>query len=264
MEVLLVFALYIIGGTAGGVLLGLVGVGMALVGVPLLVLTLPLADFSPDSAPIVALATSMGIVTMGSVASVLSHSRMGNVDWAAVRSMAPFSVLGLVAGSAVASLIIPGGVLRWALCAIELFIAWTMLRPRKAAPPPQPDSLPRRRGVAALIGLSGSLIGAGGGVFLVPYLARQGYAMRQAVGTSTTIGFPVTVIGTLFYAFMASPPGPQAMIGMLYLPALLGLGIGSMIGAPIGVRLATRLDSQKLKKGFGVLLILMALAVAFS
>ena len=264
MEILIVLALYVIGGIAGGVLLGLVGVGMALVGVPLLVLTLPLAGFPPDLAPIVALATSMGIVTMGSVASVWTHGKLGNVNWEIVRRIAPYSVAGVLVGSLIASRFLPGDALRWALAIIELFIAWLMLRPRRPGPAPAPDPVGRQRAVAAAIGLSGSLIGAGGGVFMVPYLARQGEVMRRAVATSTTVGFPVTVIATLFYLFHASPEGHSGMLGMLYVPALLGLGIGSMIGAPFGAKLSTRMDSAKLKKGFGLLLIVLAISVVFA
>lgn len=264
MEFLTIFAAYILAGAAGGVLLGLVGVGMALVGVPILILTLPLAGIPEQNAPLIALATSMGIVTMGSISSMISHHRLGNIDWPTVRLMAPFSVLGLIAGSAVATAAIPGSVLRWLLCLIEIWIAWTMLRPKKKKPVTPPPASPwHRRAIASVIGVSGSLIGAGGGVFLVPYLAKSDFPMRRAVATSVTIGFPVTTIGTLFYAFVAAPAGLPDMLGMIYTPALLGLGFGSMIGAPFGARLASSVDSEKLKKGFGILLIILAVNVVF-
>lgn len=264
MSSLAVFLIFVGGGVAGGVLLGMVGVGMALVGVPVLVLTLPLTGVRPDDAPLVALATSMGIVTMGSVSSVWSHHRRGNIDWGLFRSLSPFSVAGLLLGSLVASRYVSPQGLRWMLCGIELYIAWTMLRPKRPGPPPQAHAPGHQRGVAALIGVSGSLIGAGGGVFLVPYLARQGLAMKQAVATSVTIGLPVTIAGTIYYLGQPAPPEPGGMAGMVHLPALLGLGFGSMAGAPLGVSIASRMDGNILKKAFGVMLIVLAINVAFS
>ena len=67
-------------GILGGLLLGMIGVGMALIAVPVLTFALPHLGVPVALAPVVALATSMGIVTIGSVGSVVAHSRLGNVD----------------------------------------------------------------------------------------------------------------------------------------------------------------------------------------
>ncbi len=128
---------------------------------------------------------------------------------------------------------------------------------------PPPATSIRQRLVAGTIGLCGSVIGAGGGVFLVPYLARSGFQMRRAVATSTAVGFPVTIVGTLFYAFVSPPAGLPHMLGKIYFPALLGFGLGSMLGAPLGAKLASEIDGDKLRRAFGVLLIILAVNVAF-
>lgn len=50
----------------------------------------------PDAAPLTALATSMAVVAVTSVSSVLSHHRLGNVDWSVFRVTVPVTVLGAI------------------------------------------------------------------------------------------------------------------------------------------------------------------------
>ena len=117
----------LIAGVLGGVLLGLLGVGMALVAVPALVFSLPLLGVPAAQAPLVALATSMGIVTIGSLSAMTAHHRMGNVDWALFRRIVPFSLIGLLAGSALVT-VLPPMALRVIFVGFLVFIAARMLR----------------------------------------------------------------------------------------------------------------------------------------
>ena len=77
-------------GLAGGLLLGLIGVGMALVAVPLLTFALPRFGVPAEVAPLTAVATSMGVVAVSSVASAIAHQRLGNVNWWLAKVIIPF------------------------------------------------------------------------------------------------------------------------------------------------------------------------------
>lgn len=271
MTSVLYLLLFLLAGSFGGMLLGLLGVGMALVAAPALIVGLPHLGLPPEDTPLVALATTLGVVALGSATSAMTHARLGNVDRRLFISLAPTAVVGMAAGSLLAIRVIPTDALRWLLCFIELFIAWRMLRPnRRAAPAAAPnyEVSTADRSISFLTGLAGSLIGAGGGVFLVPWLSGRGRPMPKAVGSSTAIGLPVVLVGMLFYGFQAPPqslvdmPGPHW--GFIYIPATVGLGIGSIVGAPLGAWLANRTDSAKLKRVFGLVLIVLAANVAFS
>jgi uncharacterized membrane protein YfcA len=255
--------LFLAAGVAGGVLLGLIGVGMALIAVPLLAITLPYFDIGPQFTPLTALATSMAIVAVGSVSSVISHSRLGNVDWPVVKQTVPASLVGVALGSLVASHL-PGTYLKWIFCAFLIVIAVRMLMPVKGsqAEGVRPTGTWSYRLAGALIGIAGSLIGAGGGVFMVPFLNSRGHAMARAVATSTTIGLPVSIVGAVVYALQASPLPAIPMLGYIYLPAFLGISLGSILGAPLGARLASRVPARALKTGFAILLIILAVKLA--
>lgn len=263
--------IFLLAGSLGGILLGLLGVGMALVAAPALIIGLPHLGLPAEDTPLVALATTLGVVALGSATSVMTHARLGNVDRRLFLSLAPMAVAGMAVGSLLAIKLIPTEALRWLLCFIELFIAWRMLRPtRKASPPAAPvdEAKTPDFSVSFLTGLAGSLIGAGGGVFLVPWLSGRGRPMPKAVGSSTAIGLPVVLVGMLFYGFQQAPqslvdmPGPHW--GYIYIPATIGLGIGSLAGAPLGAWLSSRIDSAKLKRIFGLVLIVLAANVAFN
>lgn len=254
---MMTFILLFAAGIFGGALLGTIGVGMALVAVPALTFALPHMGVSEAMAPIVALASSMGIVTIGSISSVIAHNRLGNIDWQAFRLIVPFSLIGVFLGSLLVTQL-PPDVLRLIFAAFLIFVALRMLLSRKGTSEPAPVPARIYRASGVVIGFAGALIGAGGGVFMVPFLTGRGWKMVRAVATSAAIGLPVTTFGTIFYALRPLPGIDAAMIGSLHLPALVGIGLSSVIGAPLGAQLASRLPGELLKKVFAVVLLILA------
>ena len=249
-----------IAGIVGGLLLGMIGVGMALVAVPVLTFTLPSLGVPHDLAPTVALATSMGIVTIGSVSSVVTHHRLGNVDWSAFKLIVPFSLVGVLLGSLLVTRL-PADVLRLIFAAFLVFVAVRMLLARKKAGSSGSVSALTYRAAGSVIGFAGALIGAGGGVFMVPFLSGRGWQMVRAVATSAAIGLPVTVFGVIFHGLRPLEGLDVPMLGSLHWQALIGIGFGSLIGAPLGAKVANRLPSGILKKGFAVVLLILAVTL---
>ena len=254
--------MFLAAGLVGGLLLGMIGVGMALVAVPFLSFVLPRFGIPAEAVPLTAVATSMGIVAVGSVSSAIAHNRRGNVAWSLVKTILPFGLAGMALGSLVAPLL-PGVALRWTFVSFLLFVAIGMLRPARAATAaPAQTSNARYRTTGAFIGVAGSLIGAGGGVFMVPFLDSRGHPMATAVATSTVIGLPVTVLGTLLYAAQPSGLDNPMLLGHVYLPAFLGIGLGSVLTAPLGARLASKVPGGVLKRGFAIVLLILAARLA--
>jgi len=52
---------------------------------------------------------------------------------------------------------------------------------------------------------------------------------------------------------------PAASLGFVYLPALTGIVIGSVLTAPLGARTAHRIPVRPLKRIFALLLVTLAL-----
>ena len=91
---------------------------------------------------------------------------------------------------------------------------------------------------------------------LVPFLSWCNVAMRTAIGTSSAIGFFIALSGTI--GCIAVGTGGEALppysLGYVYLPALVGIAVFSMLTAPLGARCAHHLPVPMLRKGFALLL----------
>jgi uncharacterized protein len=84
--------------------------------------------------------------------------------------------------------------------------------------------------------------------------------IRQAVGTSAALGFPIALANTAGYLVAGrslAPAVPGAM-GYLYLPGLLIISAASVTLAPWGARVAHRTDVGRLKRLFACLLLGLA------
>ncbi len=72
---------------------------------------------------------------------------------------------------------------------------------RKPAPSRR---LPGPAGMSAgsgIVGVISSLVGAGGGVVSIPLMVMCNVPMRNAVGTSAALGFPIALAGAAGYAY---------------------------------------------------------------
>lgn len=258
-----VLTLFILAGVAGGLLLGLIGVGMALVTVPFLTFMLPSLGFSAEVSPLIALASSMVIAAIGSISSLRVHHQKGTINWDLIRLMLPASLFGVVLGSLLVTRL-PALWLQCIFAAFLFYVAFSMLKPStKTTQLQNPPSNQLLRWFPALVGATGSFIGAGGGVLMVPFLSRF-MAMSKAVASSVAVGFPVTVFGAISYMLQTAPVAHPDLIGAVYLPAVLGMSIGSVVAAPLGVQLSTKVPAALLKKLFACVLLLIALKMLLS
>ena len=89
-----------------------------------------------------------------------------------------------------------------------------------------------------------------------------GMPIHQAIGTSAGLIFVNALAGVASYLSMHPstseiPLEIHGMVGYLYLPAVIGLALGSLPAAPLGAALAHRLHPSRLKKVFGGFLLVI-------
>ncbi|HSH86216.1 MAG TPA: sulfite exporter TauE/SafE family protein, partial [Methylophilus sp.] len=111
--------------------------------------------------------------------------------------------------------------------------------------------------VSLVIGVISALVSIGGGTLTVPYLAMRNVSVKQAIGTSAVLGFPIALASTVSYlqdALRQSEHAPDTF-GLLYLPAIMLITPLSVLFAPFGVALTTRLPVKVLKRIFAIFLI---------
>lgn len=251
-------------GALAGLSAGLFGIGGGALIVPILSWLLALQTFEPTQIMLVSVATSLATALFTSTASVLTHHKLGNIDWRRALHLAPSLLIGAALGSIVAEYL-SANLLRGCFISYLLYTSAQMALPK----PPITAPIPPNRGtldvpMGLLIGLLSAILGIGGGTMSVPYLVGRGLPMKNAVATSSTCALPITLSAAISYIVLGwqSPDLPAGSLGYLYLPAFAGIVATSVFTAPLGAKLAHRLPAQQLKRYFAIVLLLIALKMA--
>jgi uncharacterized membrane protein YfcA len=248
-----------------GFVAGLLGVGGGLIIVPVLIMLLHAQGLAAGIEPQVALGTSLASILFTSLSSVRAHHRRGAVDWPLVGRIAPGILAGTLAGALVAAQV-PATLLKGFFVVFLFYAAVQMWADFKPAPH---RGLPGRAGTTlagGVIGAVSSWVGIGGGTLSVPFMLWHNIPLHRAIATSAAIGFPIAFAGAIGYVLGGrnSPDLPAASLGFVYLPALAGIVVGSVLTAPLGAATAHRLPVRPLKRVFALLLFTLALRMAWT
>lgn len=250
---------YLALGAVVGWLGGLFGIGGGLILVPALLFSFEAQHFPDAISMHLALGTAMATILFTSLASMRQHHLHGAVNWRVVRTITPGILLGAALGTQFASSVSP----QFLAVFFALFVYFAATQILLDMRPHPSRQLPGTTGMTlfgTLTGSLSSLVSIGGGTFVVPFLVWCNVPLRQAIGTSAAVGFPVALGGTLGYVATGwtetSLPAPH--FGYVYLPALLWIALASIVTAPLGARAAHRMKVGMLRKLFAVLLIVVA------
>lgn len=248
--------LYLALGTFAGLLAGLLGVGGGLLIVPVLTMLFTRQELPAAYIAHLAIGTSLASIMFTSISSLRAHHAHGAVNWQVVRRISGGIVAGTLVGSFLAAQL-STRFLKGFFVLFLYYVAVQMLLDIRPKPTRQLPGAGGMTGVGAFIGGISSLVGIGGGSMTVPFLVWCNVAMRNAIGTSAAVGFPIALAGAA--GFIANgltvSQLPPSSLGFVYLPALAGVSLASILTAPAGARLAHRLPVPRLKKIFAGLLL---------
>ena len=247
-------------GVFAGLLAGMLGVGGGIVIVPVLFFLFQALGVSPESAMVIATATSLATIVPTSVSSIRAHNKKGNVDFDLLKAWALFILIGVLAGSYLVTQVNPT-FLTLLFGIIATLSALNMLIGKKDA---LFQGLPGRGGqsiMATCIGLFSSMVGIGGGTLTVPTLTFCNYPAQKAVGTSAAVGLIISLPAAITLLFAGATPtdAPFATYGYVNLLGFACIVPLTVLFAPIGATIASKLDAGLLKKIFAVVLIITGL-----
>ncbi|MFE5796508.1 sulfite exporter TauE/SafE family protein [Streptomyces sp. NPDC056503] len=234
----------------------LIGVSLGILGGGGSILTVPILVYLAGQDTKEAIATSLLVVGITSLAALIPHARAHRVRWRTGLLFGAFSMAGAYAGGRLAEYI-PGTVLLVAFALMMLATAFAMLRkPRdgRARTRPAHGDLPLKHiAVEGLVvGAVTGLVGSGGGFLVVPALAiLGGLPMGIAVGTS------LLVIAMKSFAGLA---GHLSAVSIDWGVAAT-VTVAAVIGSLIGARLAGRIPQDALRKAFGWFVVVMGVFV---
>jgi uncharacterized membrane protein YfcA len=233
-------------GVLGGMLSGLVGVGGGAVFVPGLL-------FAGGWKIQEAVAASLVIIVFSSLSGTIRNARSNDpVNWRVAGllslSVAPSSLIGVLI-----SRVSPEVVVEVAFATLLLALAYPTARGGGGYDSDKHIALPLVFLVGIFVGTVAGLVGVGGGVVMVPLMVLgMGLTTKQAVSTSLAVIMFTGIVGAAGYIATGFRDPQQ----LLSLPPLI---IGSVVGAPIGVRIRDWLPEHLVRTGFGVFMVIVAL-----
>lgn len=258
------YLFYLAVGLFAGLSAGLLGIGGGLIIVPALLWIFQYQGITDTSLIHLAIGTSLASIIFTSISSVYAHDQKSAVIWSIVWQLTPGIIVGAILGAVLADFIASEYLKRF-FGLFELYVAIQMswnIKPKAHV------SMPNRKGMSLTgtgIGLLSALVGIGGGTMTVPFLLYTQTKIHQAIATSAACGLPIAIAGSIGFLMTGWSQTSELTYssGYIYLPALLGIVITSVLFAPIGAWLTHRLSSIHLKKVFALLLYILAFKMLF-
>ena len=202
-------------------------------------------------------AGSLFVVGSIALAGSLQYVRVGLVDWRNVFVFGVPGMMGTYLGALIAAFV--PGIMQLAFFSLVMLLAsYMMLRPVKLT---NEVHAPRETWKIAadglVVGVITGLVGVGGGFLIVPALVLLGgLPIHTAVATSLVIIALKSYSG--FYKYLDVLDTQNLELDWPTLMLVTALGIAGSFG---GAKIAKRLPQEKLKKGFGLFLIVMGVYI---
>ncbi len=272
---LFIFISCIFLGSLVGFFAGLLGIGGGLIVVPALVYLLPTIAITNDvighevlSSEVImpmALATSLAAIVVTSASAAFAHHKNNNIPWVMTKPLMFTMAFGALLGAFIADHLSAQALTYFFAVAVFLLASYMLLSIRSQRSREMLSNT-KLQFISLFTGVVASLMGMAGGAILVPVLSYFGMPLRYCIGIATVCGVMVALFGSVGYIISGFDNAllPPWSLGYVYLPALLGIVLTSSLFAPIGVRYASKLPVQTLKKAFAIFLILVAIKMVIT
>jgi uncharacterized membrane protein YfcA len=246
--------LAILGACAIGLSLGLLGSGGSILTVPVLV-------YLVDQPEKIAIAGSLVIVGSIALLGAIPYLKQRLIDWKIVMLFGIPGMIGTYAGAWIATIYL-SGIQQLAIFALVMLLAsYFMLKPNKNL---KADTNQQQRHLIKIIldglsvGVITGIVGVGGGFLIVPALVLLGgLTMRVAIASSLVIIALKSFAGFIkYWDAISKDPSLHLDWEVIGLMIVIG-GLGSVLGNS----LANKIPQDKLKKLFGIFLIIMAIYI---
>ena len=127
-------------------------------------------------------------------------------------------------------------------------------------------SRPMQSLLAVIVGGLSALLGIGGGTLMVPLLTIFAFPIHRAVSTASVFGLIISVPATFVYIYTGwhiddLPPLSTGYVNWVAFAILVPM---TMWFAPLGVKLAYKLNVPQLKRAFAVFLCLVGLKMVLT
>lgn len=252
-------------GAIAGILAGLLGVGGGIVIVPVLFYLFDFLDVPAAISMHIAVATSLATIIPTSVSSARAHHKKGAFDADIFRNWAVWIFMGAAIGGLM-SRYFGGAALSLIFGTIALLVAANMASPKKLIlNDGLPQSTTSNGAIGSGIGFFSALMGIGGGTLSVPALTMFDQPVHRAVGTASSFGLVIAIPAVIgfIWAGLSVADLPPYSLGYVNLPAAVLIFSATVFTAPVGARIAHRINDRALRYCFALFLFLTGLRMIY-
>ena len=245
-------------GLFSGFLGGLLGIGGGVIIVPALYLLYDTTSrFDSNFILIIAIATSLSCIIFTSASASYAQYKKGMVQWLIARKLLPSLLVGSMLSGILVSSLDPS-ILKIIIASFLAAVALVMISSWQPKPERRLPGIAGSSLLGAGAGIASGSAGIAGGNIIVPTLIFFNVQPHHATATSSFLGIPIAMSGALGYFLISPELVDPNLFGYVDKPAFIGIVLGAISGAPLGVRIAHRASPQLLKKLFGITLSLVS------
>ena len=258
-QIFLLLIIMAVTATLAGFFAGFFGIGGGIITVPCLFYIFESVGVDKSIIMHLAVGTSFAIIIPTAIMSVYTHYKHKAVDFNILKTYGIFVVAGVVLGASFAasmetkSLVLFFSVVMYLLALNLLFLKNKNKINLKF-------NLLQRTTLGFSVGFVSSLMGIGGAIMNVPILKFVGFTINKAIGTAASIGFLISVFGTLGFLISGMLVQTNAIlsIGFINIPAFLIFIPITILMAKIGATMVHKVKKELITKLFGMFLIIIA------
>lgn len=256
----LLILLWITLGVIAGFFAGAVGIGGGIIVVPSLYWIFTLQGVPESLALQKAIVSSLCIMVFTALSSATSHYFKKGIQFSVVKWVTLGALIGAFLGPLTSSHI-NTDILKVVLACLEICMGVFLIFKSKMNYEKQgqiAQKTPNRIVLFAfgiIIAFISTLLGIGGGLFMVPAFMLLGYSPQESVGTSTTCVIFLSFMGALYYLLLSKSAGYASIFELINVKTIFFVALGSFIGSPLGAGLCYKLPHKAMRYVLATLLI---------
>ena len=258
-QVLFLLIVMALTATVAGFFAGFFGIGGGIITVPCLFYIFNSIGIDKSLIMHLSVGTSFAIIVPTAMMSVYTHYKHNAVDLNILKTYGIFVVIGVVIGAFSAALMNTKSLVLFFSLIIYL-LALNLIFLKDKTKLKIKFNLIQRTIFGFVVGFISSLMGIGGAIMNVPILKFVGYTINKAIGTAASIGFLISIFGTI--GFLTTGIMMQKNIplstGFINIPAFFIFIPITIIMAKIGATVVHKIKRDLIAKLFGFFLIIIA------
>ena len=258
-QIFLLLIIMAVTATLAGFFAGFFGIGGGIITVPCLFYIFDSIGIDKSFIMHLAVGTSFAIIIPTAIMSVYTHYKHKAVDFTILKTYGIFVVVGVIIGASFAASMETRSLVLF-FSVIMYLLALNLLFLKNENKINLRFNLLQRTTLGFSVGFVSSLMGIGGAIMNVPILKFVGFNINKAIGTAASIGFLISVFGTLGFLISGIIVKTNAIlsIGFINIPAFLIFIPITIFMAKIGATMVHKIKKELITKLFGMFLIIIA------